>query len=1435
MRKRLCEILTITSLLFVLCHYAENHPYPGKTLSTSVNKEALKETSKEISQKTAKETLEASAKDSSKEMPEIVPEEGTTRLYQEVVESAKLDWHWVIEPGQVEDFHFLGSTYIAVKKENGKYGIMDAQGQWICAEEFDAIAPYREHLACASNGGIYYYLDEKGQCVTEGVFQEARSFQEARAAVQRNGSWGFINPDGEMSIACQYEQVRDFREGRAAVKKQGRWGYIDREGGMVVPCQYDEAGDYQEGYAAVRQGSVWGFVDQKGEMAAACQYDEVKDYSEGLAAVRKQDKWGYIDQNSQEVIAFMYDDAGSFSEGRAPVKRGDYPEEGIDEWAYIDSENVVVIGYYPYCAAGAFRMNVGEFHDGLAFVTDEIPGIIDEKGERVFDSAFFIDDYAYDPKYKAIPAYVFADEAMLQRKYGLAAADGSCLLAPVFDSVETPVDDYVRVAVEVDGKYLYGAIQLDANTADLNNVKGKAAYELGQDKEHEKEHEKELETEQKKFSLEEVDYPSAYDEGIVSDFLSMEPKEFEKKYGKKELYARDILYCGREAWKYDGERVDGFQDDRDCYEVENITAIRFGKAYFTDKDIWEGNTILADEQEPGSVVVRYFGEYALSMYFRGNIEGEGEEAEPELIELSYIKVKLEKTDSRKVAPAALYERLEKSYYEVQEEIRSGKWIVSPDQKKAVCISNGMLPKHPAQIFVRYQEKTPDLIFRKTSECHFVDWIDADHFICYNDAGPVMVHLESGQIENVKKEEDDYDGYGCDYEIQENYLIATCLEEEYYRWKIVREDGEIRMAATDACTELKEMLEAGFFQDITFGKKEKAIVFYEKKIDSPFAGYQILVYKETAGKDILLECVFWIDKKNGDIYRLGEEEHELIGTGAFQGFSLPDEPEIGSVYGKEINDEVVQELLSQVSDFLKTEEGLADFKIMYDGSSVFLGRKYYCVSLIEDNGITVHTLQRYRIDMETGALYEESEHIMTGRRMELYFMGEGFDGKKDEWRTKEYREALQSEALLGWDWVILPGRFEDVQFLGGEYIAVRKENGKYGIMDGLGDFVDAGEYDSVAACGEHIARTCADGTNDHFEEDQYQAAPKYIYEDKARQRKCCGLVGTDGSWLLKPDFTSLEAPYGDYVRVTKKYNDKSVSGVIRLKKKFTEGLSGYRVSELEQFQRIVLYTDTQEDIDKIGLVTSLKQLELHLGYGEGEGVIRNLDAIGELENLKELSIGGLGSGEEVDTTALGNLKKVKKISLWSADMDMSFLSGMEALEDVYTDRCAGMEDLSMLTGLKNLKSISIEYVDAADLNCLKDAERLESIGIQATVDIYGFEALENLHEVQSLYLDGYGDNSERMDLSVLKNMSELESVTIGRISIDGMEYLTGLEHLEWVMLVDTGIEDMEILLDIPNLKDLQIFGNESETVRRQAEEYADTIECLEVSDEIPYGV
>lgn len=326
---------------------------------------------------------------------EVTQETETTELYQGILRSAQLDWAWVISPGEFEDLYFLDERYIAVKKRNGKYGVVNENGDFIFSEEYDQIAPYSESMSCVCCNGKYFYIDKDGKSTMEAEFQEARSFQEARAAIRNGKEWGFVNPDGIVIIECLYEQVNNFKEGCAAVKQQERWGYIDKEG--------------------------------------------------------------------REIIPLMYDEAGSFSEGKASVKQNSFSEDTVDKWAYIDQENKAVIDYHGYYAAGPFRMYVGEFHDGLAFVTDVLPSIIDDKGQYVFDgtdSAFFIDDFVYDPKYKAIPAYVFADAAMRERKYGLIRADGNCLLAPVFDHVEVPVDDYVKVAINDDEEKLYGVIQI---------------------------------------------------------------------------------------------------------------------------------------------------------------------------------------------------------------------------------------------------------------------------------------------------------------------------------------------------------------------------------------------------------------------------------------------------------------------------------------------------------------------------------------------------------------------------------------------------------------------------------------------------------------------------------------------------------------------------------------------------------------------------------------------------------------------------------------------------------------------------------------------------------------------------------------------------------------------------------------------------------------
>lgn len=428
--KKTVRIMLVLLLLTCTYHYARIagtvsyvQEAEEERSESKMDEEAENEIGGEL-KATVDETVEMTEV-AGQEEPEETEESEVQRYYREAIENAQLDWEWVFRPGYADDFIFLGGTYIAVRQNNGKYGVIDENGVSVFSEEYDSISPYSENMAKACNDGKYFYIDKMGEKVIEGAFQDAKSFFEKRAAVQMEGSWGYINPNGKVVIECRYEQANAFKEGYAGVKNENGWGFIDSHGRKTV----------------------------------SCQYDEVKDYSEGLAAVKKDGKWGYIDEAGQVVIDLMYDDVGSFSEGKTAVKLEDYTENGLDAWSYINSENTVVLGPYIDWQIPAFSMHASEFHDGLAYVVDEVPTIINEKGEEVFDSPFFITGYA-DSKYKAIPRYLFTDDLMKERTYGLVGLDGKCLLEPVFYDVDGPYEDYVRVEVVIDEINLISATKI---------------------------------------------------------------------------------------------------------------------------------------------------------------------------------------------------------------------------------------------------------------------------------------------------------------------------------------------------------------------------------------------------------------------------------------------------------------------------------------------------------------------------------------------------------------------------------------------------------------------------------------------------------------------------------------------------------------------------------------------------------------------------------------------------------------------------------------------------------------------------------------------------------------------------------------------------------------------------------------------------------------
>ena len=294
---------------------------------------------------------------------------------------------------------------------------------------------------------------------------------------------------------------------------------------------------------------------------------------------------------------------------------------------------------------------------------------------------------------------------------------------------------------------------------------------------------------------------------VVSDFLAMGSEDFENKYDRNQLYEEDILYCDMAAWQfhgYYGMTVD-WEACYDYFNITNTTALR----YILDDSLYdfveENHAVMdsfIDSSLTTGVYIQHMGDYAISMYFQKNTD-DAEEDSVKLLEISFVKVELR--EGVGIAPKPVYQLFEDDYYKGRESILfmiegwgrwPEDWIISPDGNKEVCVLNGGLPKSAAQIFVRFRDKRPDIVFRIGWKQEIVGWIDNEHFVCNtSDRVPRLIHLETNRVEEIEIAVGDdgrpvFDSYGVHYEINDNQLIANVMGEELYRWDIVKENQEV---------------------------------------------------------------------------------------------------------------------------------------------------------------------------------------------------------------------------------------------------------------------------------------------------------------------------------------------------------------------------------------------------------------------------------------------------------------------------------------------------------------------------------------------------------------------------------------------------------------------------------------------------------------------
>ena len=339
----------------------------------------------------------------------------------------------------------------------------------------------------------------------------------------------------------------------------------------------------------------------------------------------------------------------------------------------------------------------------------------------------------------------------------------------------------------------------------------------------------------------------------------------------------------------------------------------------------------------------------------------------------------------------------------------------------------------------------------------------------------------------------------------------------------------------------------------------------------------------------------------------------------------------------------------------------------------------------------------------------------------------------------------------------------------------------------------------------------------------------------------------GSWIfILSDYDKrLRTECNNYIDTESIVTKKEVleSGV-----KIREVPLSEKVSQNTNIKRIDCANPTQEDIELIGKMINLE--ELNLSYFTSE---IDLSPLESLTHLKKISL-VVAKDAETDTRPLASLQQLEDIYI-EGKIDLLFLEELDNLKKVVMNRNS-IVDLSIFQHMEELEKLDIHCVDHADFQDIGGLKKLSSMNLYIYQSMENIAYLGNLSNLSSLYIEsGVWSDEKPVNLEFLKNLVSLRNLSIKGIELESVEPISELtsleklilsdvvnfesklnlepigklENLEYLCLENMKLESVEPFKGLEHLEHLKIIGTDIDKKNREElKRYFLHIEDIEVN-------
>lgn len=196
--------------------------------------------------------------------------------------------------------------------KNGKYGVIDCDGNIILKNEYDAITSLKsvkDNLLVTKDGKVGV-VNSLGQTIIPTEYKEIKLLKEGYKneyiIVDENDNSGVISTSGTVLIEPAYKEIKYLHSSEMyAAKIEDKWTLVNRKG-ETVNNSYDDYTYVKGDYVIVKKGDKYGIITTSGEVKIEPTYEDL-DYAFSVYYIAKLNgKYGLINTDNTVVIPLEY-------------------------------------------------------------------------------------------------------------------------------------------------------------------------------------------------------------------------------------------------------------------------------------------------------------------------------------------------------------------------------------------------------------------------------------------------------------------------------------------------------------------------------------------------------------------------------------------------------------------------------------------------------------------------------------------------------------------------------------------------------------------------------------------------------------------------------------------------------------------------------------------------------------------------------------------------------------------------------------------------------------------------------------------------------------------------------------------------------------------------------------------------------------------------